>query len=249
MPKSEKVISPQKPEIVKKWPIDHVAIIMDGNRRWADKKHLPRLAGHKSGVQTLKNLVKYVGENGLPYLTVYAFSSENWNRSQEEVDYLLDLFARVVTDELDELAANHVRLRFIGDLENMPGNLQTSFKRAMERTKENTVLNLQVAINYGSRLEITQAAQKMATDALSGKIKPNEISEALLNSYLYTSELPDPDMIIRTGGEMRLSNYLLWQAAYSELYVTPVLWPDFSPADFDAAIAEFAQRNRRYGGD
>ena len=249
MPKSDKVISPDKPASGKKWPLDHVAIIMDGNRRWADKKHLPRLAGHKAGVTTLKNLVSHAGSGQLPYLTVYAFSSENWNRSQEEVDYLLSLLAQVVIEELEELAANNVRLRFLGDIDSMPSNLKGSFDRAKEKTKDNNGLNLQVAINYGSRLEITQAAKHLVSDALAGKIKASDVSEALLNSYLYTSEIPDPDLIIRTGGEMRLSNYLLWQAAYSELYVTPVLWPEFSPLEFDKAIEEFSRRNRRYGGD
>ena len=249
MQKPDKLISPDKPTGGKKWPLDHVAMIMDGNRRWADSKHLPRLAGHKTGVNTLKDLVRHVGEGFLPYLTVYAFSSENWNRSQEEVDYLLELFGQVITESLEELAANKVRLRFIGDLDNMPGGLKQSFTRAMKRTQDNTGLNLQVAINYGSRLEITQAAKRLVADALAGKIKESEIDEVLLNSYLYTSEIPDPDLIIRTGGEMRLSNYLLWQAAYSELYITPVLWPEFSPSEFDKAIEEFARRNRRYGGD
>lgn len=240
-------------------PVTHVAIIMDGNRRWADERGLPRLLGHKEGVKTLKQLVKHVGAppgspqgkstSALKYLTVYAFSSENWNRSQEEVDYLFELFARAITDELEELAKNKVRLRFIGDIDSMPASLQKSFRGAEKRTEANLGLNLQVAINYGSRLEITSALRNIAQEIQTGKLKPEQIDEQMVSNRLYTADLPDPDLIIRTGGEMRLSNYLLWQAAYAELYVTNTLWPDFSPALFDAALADFAQRKRRYGGD
>jgi undecaprenyl diphosphate synthase len=229
-------------------PLDHVAIIMDGNRRWADSRHLPRLMGHKEGVKTLKDLVKYVSPNGLKYLTVYAFSSENWTRTAEEVNYLLELFANVLRDELDELHENAVRLRFLGQMETMPKHLRESFERSMDRTKDNTGLSLQVAINYGSRLEITDAIKSIVQDVERGKVAPGAIDEQLVSKYLYTSEIPDPDLIIRTGGEMRLSNYLLWQAAYAELYVTPVLWPEFTPAEFDKAIEEYSSRERRYGG-
>jgi undecaprenyl diphosphate synthase len=229
------------------FPLEHVAIIMDGNRRWADSRRLPRLMGHKEGVKTLKDLVKYVSPNGLKYLTVYAFSSENWARSVEEVNYLLELFANVLRDELDELHQNNVRLRFLGQLATMPVHLRESFQRSMDRTKANTGLSLQVAINYGSRMEITEAVKAMIIDVEQGKLAPRAIDEQVVSNYLYTSELPDPDLIIRTGGEMRLSNYLLWQAAYAELYVTPVLWPEFTPAEFEKAIKEFTSRDRRYG--
>ena len=225
----------------------HVAIIMDGNRRWADNRGLPRLSGHQEGVKTLKNLVKHVAAAGLKYLTVYAFSSENWNRSNEEVDYLMRLFGKVVTDELDELAQNNVRLRFIGDIAGMPADLQKYFATAIEKTKDNKGLSLQVALNYGSRLELAQAMQAIAADLQAGKVAISDIDEQLIASKLYTRELPDPDLIIRTGGEMRLSNYLLWQAAYSELYVTPLLWPDFTPEEYDKAVTEFAVRERRWG--
>jgi undecaprenyl diphosphate synthase len=230
-------------------PLKHVAIIMDGNRRWADQRKLPRLSGHKEGVKSLKRLVRHAGAIGLEYLTVYAFSSENWQRSREEVRYLFELFSNVLRDEFDELSENKVRLRFIGDMSTIPARLKKSFERSMEESKSNTGLNLQVAINYGSRLEITLAAKRIAAEVMDGKLAPSEITEELLNSYLFTGEIPDPEMMIRTGGEMRLSNYLLWQAAYSELYITPILWPDFSPENFDQAIEEYAQRNRRYGGD
>lgn len=241
-----------QPEVARRgqaFPLQHVAIIMDGNRRWADKKGLPRLAGHREGVKTLKELVRYTGANGLKYLTVYAFSSENWNRSPDEVNYLFELFGSVVRDELEELTANNVRLRFLGKTEEMPPHLQRSFQEAVRRTSGNSGLSLQVAINYGSRLELTEAVRRLAREVQAGRLKPEDINAELLSACLYTGDLPDPDLIIRTGGEMRLSNYLLWQAAYAELYVTPVLWPDFTPAEFEKAVAEFCRRNRRYGGD
>ncbi len=230
-------------------PLRHVAIIMDGNRRWADQRKLPRLSGHKEGVKSLKRLVRHAGAIGLEYLTVYAFSSENWQRSKEEVRYLFELFSNVLRDEFDELAENKVRLRFLGDMSTIPVRLRKSFERSMEDSKGNTGLNLQVAINYGSRLEITLAAKRIAADVAAGRLNANEITEELLSTYLFTGEIPDPEMMIRTGGEMRLSNYLLWQAAYSELYITPILWPDFSPQDFDEAVQEYAHRNRRFGAD
>lgn len=228
-------------------PLQHVAIIMDGNRRWADRKHVPRLWGHKEGVQTLKRLVKHAAKKGLQYLTVYAFSSENWQRDQEEVDYLFELFARVLTDELQELHRANVCLRFIGKLDEMPANLQKKFDDAREVTSKNTGLHLQVALNYGSRLEITEAFKIIARKVAAGEIKPEDITPDMVSENLYTADLPDPDLIIRTGGEMRLSNYLLWQSAYTELYVTNTMWPAFSEDDFDAAIKDFANRQRRYG--
>lgn len=230
-------------------PLDHVAIIMDGNRRWARERLLPRAAGHQAGVKSLKRLVRYVGERSLKYLTVYAFSSENWQRKEEEVSYLLKLFSDVLDDEFAELAENKVRLRFIGDLERMPAKLKNSMLESMENSSENTGLNLQVAINYGSRLELTHAARAIAMDVKRGLVDPESIDENMLSRYLYTADLPDPELLIRTGGEMRLSNYLLWQSAYTEFYVTSTLWPDFKPEDFDLAVSEFSHRNRRYGGD
>lgn len=231
------------------FPLDHVAIIMDGNRRWADQKRLPRLFGHREGVKTLKELVKYVGGNGLKYLTVYAFSSENWNRTHDEVNYLIELLAEAIKNELEELNANNVRLRFIGCLDGMPSNLRREFDRAMERTRDNKGLSLQVAINYGSRLEITEAVKRIASAVLAGELKIEDIDSDRVGKCLYTSDLPDPDLLIRTGGEMRLSNYLLWQSAYTELYITQLLWPDFSSQHFEEAISEFTLRQRRFGGD
>jgi undecaprenyl diphosphate synthase len=249
--KAEKTVQEahQLPKPQNKLPLQHVAIIMDGNRRWADLHKLPRLLGHREGVKSLKRLVKHVGEIGLSYLTVYAFSSENWQRSQEEVDYLFELFALVIKEELAELHNNNVRLSFVGQLERMPSSLKKSFDAATEQTSKNTGLSLQIAINYGSRLEISEAMKKIAFDIERGAINSDEISEQLIEKYLYTKGLPDPELIIRTGGEMRLSNYMLWQAAYAEFYVTPILWPDFTPACFDAAIEDFKQRERRFGGD
>ena len=232
-----------------KLPLQHVAIIMDGNRRWADLRGLPRFMGHKEGVKSLKQLVRHVGRLQLGYLTVYAFSSENWQRSKEEVRYLFELFAKVLTEEFDELSDNGVKLSFLGNLSQIPGKLSRQLEAAMVRSKDNKGLSLQVAINYGSRLEICEAVQKIAADVSAGRLAVDKIDDALISSYLYTRNMPDPELIIRTGGEMRLSNYLLWQAAYTELYVTDVLWPDFSPAEFDKAILEFSRRIRRYGGD
>lgn len=230
-------------------PLRHVAIIMDGNRRWADQRGLPRFLGHKEGVQSLKRLVKHVTQRKLECLTVYAFSSENWQRGKEEVDYLMQLFNEVLKHEIDELAKSGARLKFIGDLSEMPADLQNGLRRGMQKTEHNNGLNLQVALNYGSRLELTQAVQTIARQVAAGKVSPSEITTEMISENLYTAGLPDPDLMIRTGGEMRLSNYLLWQSAYTELYVTTRLWPDFTPADFDAAVEDFSARQRRYGGD
>jgi undecaprenyl diphosphate synthase len=230
-------------------PLRHVAIIMDGNRRWADQRAFPRFLGHKEGVQALKRLVKHVTERQLEYLTVYAFSSENWQRGKEEVDYLMQLFNEVLKHEIDELAKSGARLKFIGDLAEMPSDLQDGLRRATEKTATNSGLNLQVALNYGSRLELTQAVQALAEQVAAGTLSPNEITTEMISDNLYTAGLPDPDLMIRTGGDMRLSNYLLWQSAYTELYVTTQLWPDFTPADFDLAVDDFRARQRRYGGN
>jgi len=232
-----------------KLPVNHVAIIMDGNRRWATKHHLPGVVGHKEGVKSLKRLVKHVGALKLQYLTVYAFSSENWQRSEEEVGYLMQLFTDVLADEFQELAENKVRLRFIGKRDDMPDKLRDRMDESIKNTEGNTGLNLQVAINYGSRQEITEAAKQLAIAVRDGKIKPEDIDEAMVTQNLYTREIPDPELLIRTGGEMRLSNYLLWQSAYTEFYVTPALWPEFQPRHFDEAIREFSRRERRWGGD
>lgn len=232
-----------------KLPLSHVAVIMDGNRRWANKHNLPGVVGHKEGVKSLKRLVKHVGALKLGYLTVYAFSSENWQRSEDEVGYLMQLFTDVLADEVEQLAENKVRLRFIGHKATMPDKLRDRMEESVKSTEMNTGLSLQVAINYGSRQEITDAAQQMAIAVRDGKLRAEDIDEKLLSKYLYTAEIPDPELLIRTGGEMRLSNYLLWQSAYTEFYVTPALWPEFMPRHFDEAIREFTRRERRMGGD
>jgi undecaprenyl diphosphate synthase len=235
------------PKAAEPLPLKHVAIIMDGNRRWADRKHVPRVWGHKEGVQSLKKLVKHAAKVGLKYMTVYAFSSENWQREEEEVNYLFELFARVLTDELQELHQANVKLRFIGKLDGMPKNLQDGFTNAMSVTGQNTGLNLQVALNYGSRLEIAEALKEIAGKIQNGELSVDAITPDLVSEHLYTRGIPDPDLIIRTGGEMRLSNYLLWQAAYTELYISQVMWPEFNEQEFDKAIEEFRTRQRRYG--
>ncbi|HEY9681094.1 MAG TPA: isoprenyl transferase [Oculatellaceae cyanobacterium] len=232
-----------------KLPLEHVAVIMDGNRRWADLHNQPRFMGHKAGVKSLKNVVRHAGERQLKYLTVYAFSSENWHRSKEEVKYLFDLFTSVLAEEFEEIAENNVRLQFLGNFSQIPDKLAKQFDNAMSKTKNNQGLRLQIALNYGSRFEITEAVKQIAEDVVNKKISIEQIDDTLLSSHLYTKDIPDPELMIRTGGEMRLSNYLLWQAAYTELYVTDVLWPDFTGAEFDKAIVEFSRRIRRYGGD
>lgn len=244
-----KALPDSSPSASAKLPVEHVAVIMDGNRRWANKHNLPGVVGHKEGVKSLKRLVKHVGALKLRYLTVYAFSSENWQRSEEEVGYLMQLFTDVLVDEVQELAENKVRLRFIGQRSTMPDKLRERMEESVKSTFMNTGLNLQVAINYGSRQEITDAARELAVAVQEGKLRPEDIDEKLVSQHLYTKEIPDPELLIRTGGEMRLSNYLLWQSAYTEFYVTPALWPEFQPRHFDEAIREFTRRERRWGGD
>lgn len=225
----------------------HVAVIMDGNRRWAKQRHWPTLMGHKQGVDTLKALVRYCGEVGLDALTVFAFSTENWQRSTDEVGYLMGLFVEALAAELDHLHQNQVRIRFIGDLSPFPPALQDLITTAHQKTADNTGLQFQIAANYGGRQDIIQAAQTLGRAIQAGQLQPDAITETLLGQHLYTQGLPDLDLLIRTGGDNRISNYLLWQAAYAELYFTPTLWPDFSPHAFDAAVETFAQRERRYG--
>lgn len=229
------------------YPLKHIAIIMDGNRRWAKERMLPQSAGHKAGVKSLKELVKHAVSRQLEFMTVYAFSSENWSRSSDEVDYLMRLFVQVIKDELEELSKNGVRLVFIGDLDGLPSGLAKDLRGAMERTKENKALCLQVAVNYGARLELTQAIREIAKQVQAGSLSIDKISPELISSFLYTKDIPDPDLLVRTGGEMRLSNYLLWQSAYSELYITDVYWPDFNGDELDKAVAEFSSRQRRWG--
>ena len=227
--------------------LKHVAIIMDGNRRWAKERNLPTLEGHRQGVETLKTLVRHCGEVKLEALTVYAFSTENWQRTSEEVGYLMGLFVTALSAEMKALHENNVRLKFIGDLSALDPKLQKIIADAETMMANNTGLKFQVATNYGSRAEIINAIKQITNDIKNNTLQPEEITEELLSEKLYTHGLPDPDMLVRTGGEMRVSNYLLWQCAYAELYVTPVMWPEFSPAEFDKSVQEFAHRQRRFG--
>ena len=234
----EKIIN-----IVKNTNLQHIAVIMDGNRRWAKLKNFPSAVGHKKGVESLKNTLRACNDFGIKYLTVYAFSTENWNRKKEEVDFLMDLFCKTLENETKEMNDNNVVIDFIGDLEKLPEKLQNILNKSKELTKNNTGVKLQIAFNYGSRDEIIHAVQKI----IKNGIRENEISEDLVSSMLYTSKCPDPDLLIRTGGEMRISNYLLWQIAYSEIYITKEFWPEFDKDSLAAAIEEFGNRQRRFG--
>ncbi len=232
-------------ELVKKNELKHIAIIMDGNRRWAKERNLPSAVGHKKGVDALKTTMRACDDYGIKYLTVYAFSTENWNRKPEEVNFLMDLLGQTLKNELKEMHENNVVISFIGDTSKLSPKLQKILNNAVETTKNNTGVNLQIAFNYGSRAEIARAASLIAEEYKAGKI--NEITEETVNSYLYTSKLPDPDLLIRTGGEMRISNYLLWQIAYSEFIVIPDFWPEFNKEKLAECVMEFNRRSRRWG--
>jgi undecaprenyl diphosphate synthase len=221
----------------------HVAIIMDGNGRWARSRGLPRLAGHRAGTDNIRRIVETSVEFGVEHLTLYAFSTENWGRPSAEVRGLLRILGEVIDRETDQLRENGVQVRHIGAIEALPSHLQQRIRHAVESTSHNRRLILNVAFNYGGRAEILTAVRRMLAD----RVDPNAVDEDLLSSYLYTGEQPDPDFIIRTAGEWRLSNFLLWQAAYAEYWATPTLWPDFGREDFARAIAEYGQRQRRFG--
>ncbi len=226
---------------------EHVAIIMDGNGRWAKQRMMPRYFGHREGVKSLKRIVRYSGDIGVKILTVYAFSTENWSRPAGEVQYLMGLMERTFSAELDELIDNGVKIRIIGDISSVSVKQQKIWRAAEERTKDNNRLHLNVAFNYGGRMEITAAIRTIAADVLAGRLNADQITEEVVSRYLYTGDLVDPDLIIRTGGELRMSNFLLWQAAYSEWYFTETLWPDFSVEEFQKALDSFKQRERRFG--
>lgn len=230
-------------EKIKESDLKHVAIIMDGNRRWAKERLLPSMMGHKKGVEALKKTTRACNDLGVKYLTVYAFSTENWNRKKEEVDFLMDLFVSTLTNELAELHDNNVRMNFIGNLAQLSPKLQEVIKNSKEKTKNNTGVTLTIAVNYGSRDEIVQAVKNIVKDG----VKEDDIDEKLISKYLYTADLPDPDLLIRTSNEKRISNYLLWQIAYSEIYITDIFWPDFDKNQLMIAIVEFLKRQRRWG--
>lgn len=222
---------------------EHIAIIMDGNGRWAEARGLPRLDGHKAGTENLRPIIQGCVEQGIKYLTIYAFSTENWGRPKDEVSGLLTILELYLDREIDELCREGVRIRHLGRLEAMPENIRKKVERSMQITCGNTRLVLNVAWNYGGRDEIVYAIQRIIKDNLS----PEDITEDLVSSYLFTRDCPDPDLIIRTSGEMRISNFLIWQSAYAEWYVTPTLWPDFNKEELAKAIEIYGQRDRRFG--
>ena len=228
-------------ELVKENNLKHIAIIMDGNRRWAKEKGLPSAIGHKKGVDALKETMRACDDFGIKYLTVYAFSTENWNRKPEEVNFLMDLLGQTLKNELKEMHENNVVISFIGDTTKLSANLQEILANAVNITKNNTGVNLQIAFNYGSRAEIVKAVQDIVNS------EEKNITEETISKYLYTSNIPDPDLLIRTGGEMRISNYLLWQIAYSEIIVIKDFWPEFNKSKLAECIEEFNSRNRRWG--
>ncbi|MDD3437734.1 MAG: isoprenyl transferase [Candidatus Gastranaerophilales bacterium] len=239
----------QLKELVTSSGLEHIAVIMDGNRRWAKKRFLPTAAGHSEGVKALKRLVRFSHTIGLKNITVYAFSTENWGRKQEEVDFLMELLAKTVEYELSELYEENVKISFIGDLTRFSPKLRKILDDAMTKTHKNTGITLQIAINYGARDELKNAVAAIAQKVKDGELLPESITEQTISDNLYTKDVKDPDLLIRTGGEMRISNYLLWQIAYSEFFVTQTLWPDFDKEDIAEAIQTFASRHRRFGKD
>ncbi len=225
----------------------HIAIIMDGNGRWAKKKGLPRTAGHAAGAEAFRRIANYCRTLGVKYLTVYAFSTENWKRSEEEINGIMRLLGAYLKEALRDMEKNRVRFCFFGDLSRLSPQLQKLCEDAQNRSKDYDV-QVNFCLNYGGRDELVRATQAFTQDVLAGKWKPEDLTEEILSTYLYSKNVPDPELIIRPSGEMRTSNFLLWQSAYSEYVFLNVLWPDFGPEDLDRAIAEYHRRNRRFGG-
>jgi len=221
---------------------------MDGNGRWAKQRNLPRVEGHRNGAESVRAVVRAAGEIGVKYLTLYAFSVENWSRPKEEVDTLMKYLARYLKNEAAELQKNNVRLEVIGQIYRLPEAVQEQLARTMANLSRNNGLTLVLALSYGARTEIVEAARAIGAKIKSGKLDPGEITEEVISQHLYTKNIPDPDLLIRTSGEMRISNFLLWQISYAELVVTPTLWPDFRKKDFFEALEEFTRRHRRFGG-
>jgi len=226
----------------------HVAIIMDGNGRWAKQRHRPRLYGHRAGAKSVRQAVELAGELYIPHLSVYAFSTENWSRPQDEVSGLMKLLMEYLNKEIDELHRKNVIVRIIGSAENVDAAFLRKAHNITSRTWNNTGLHFNVMFNYGGRQELTDAAKSIVTDVMQDKLKIEDITSSLIDNYLYTKDIPDPDLVIRTSGEMRLSNYLIWQSAYSEIYVTDTLWPDFDKIEFIKALNDYQTRKRRFGG-
>jgi len=225
----------------------HIAVIMDGNGRWAKKQGRERLLGHSFGVDSVRAALTGAKNIGVKFITMYAFSTENWNRPQDEVEGLMDLLVKTIAGEVDELNAQDVRLLSIGNVQGLPEDCQQELRNAVESTKNNKTINLVIALNYSSRWEIADAIKRIANDQQTGKIATDDITDELISSYLNTAGIPDPELVIRTSGEQRLSNFLLWQAAYSEFYFTPVLWPDFREDDLYKAVIDYQNRERRFG--
>lgn len=225
----------------------HLAFIMDGNGRWAKQHLLPRATGHLNGVKTVQRVIDLCIEKQIPWVTLYAFSTENWGRSKMEVSALMGMLKKYLQERTPEMMEKGVRLHAIGELYMLPEDCREELKKAIETTKHNTKLNVVLALSYGSRQEITAAARSLAEQVKAGSLSPEDITPELLGQNLYTAGMPDPDLLIRTSGEMRISNYLLWQISYAEIHVTDTLWPDFDRADFEEALAAFAVRERRYG--
>jgi undecaprenyl diphosphate synthase len=244
-----------KPTLLRDLPADleqerlprHVAVIMDGNGRWAKQQGLPRVMGHRRGVDALKDILRCCKDWGIQALTAYAFSTENWGRPIEEVDFLMMLFERVLRQELREMMAENVRIQFVGNLAMLPRSLQSEIERAVKETHHNAGIQFTVATNYGGRQEILQACRAIATQVQQGLLDPDQIDETVFEQHLYTAGICDLDLLIRTSGEMRVSNFLLWQVAYAELYITDTLWPDFDRTEFHRALCDYQKRDRRFG--
>jgi undecaprenyl diphosphate synthase len=236
-----------KDQIKKDHVPEHIAIIMDGNGRWAQQKGELRIFGHTSGVESVREALSAAGEIGVKYLTLYAFSTENWSRPKAEVDALMDLLVKSISSEIESLHENEVRLKTIGDISNLPVSCQNALAEAMERTKNNKKVTLILALSYSSRWEITKTIRKMAKEIEENNLKSDEINEQLISSYLSTADYPDPELLIRTSGENRISNFLMWQMAYTELFFTDTLWPDFTKESFFEAIVDYQHRERRFG--
>jgi undecaprenyl diphosphate synthase len=226
----------------------HVAVIMDGNGRWAKARHLPRVEGHRQGAESARTIIRTAGELGIKYLTLYAFSAENWNRPKDEVDALMKYLVHYLKTETPELDKNNVRLEVIGQIYRLPENVQEHLRKSIATLARNNGLTLVMALSYGSRIEIVDAVRGIAEKVKGGKLDPADINEQIFAQHLYTRNIPDPDLLIRTSGEMRVSNFLLWQISYAELVITPTLWPDFRKPQFYAALEEYALRHRRFGG-
>ena len=226
----------------------HIAIVMDGNGRWAKKRGLPRTAGHKVGAEAFRTIANYAKSIGLQYLTVYAFSTENWKRPEEEVDAIMDLLEKYLREAIRDMEKNQVRFCFFGDLSRLSPQLQEEARLAVERSAKYEGVQVNFCLNYGGRAEVVRAAQRFAQACAEGKCKPEDLTEDVLSDLMYSQNVPDPELVIRPGGELRTSNFLLWQSAYAEYYFTDVLWPEFGPEDLEKAIAAYNSRKRRFGG-